>query len=335
MSVEQEDIIIDRVADLEDADDQLLAEDKPEKASAEDETAEVEDGFPAQGKYYSNQKQLDATQLYLNEIGFSPLLTPEEEVYFARLARKGEESGRKRMIESNLRLVVKIARRYVNRGLTLLDLIEEGNLGLIRAVEKFDPERGFRFSTYATWWIRQAITRSIADQARTIRIPVHMIETINKLNRISRQMLQEMGREPTPEELGERMEMPEDKIRKVLKIAKEPISMETPIGDDEDSHLGDFIEDIQALSPVDSATAEGLREATRSVLAGLTARESKVLRMRFGIEMNTDHTLEEVGKQFDVTRERIRQIEAKALRKLRHPSRSDHLRGFIDDQGNG
>ncbi len=285
-------------------------------------------------KINQHKDELQRLQRQIANVEEATGLTIAEIKEINRRMSMGEARARrakKEMVEANLRLVISIAKKYTNRGLQFLDLIQEGNIGLMKAVDKFEYRRGYKFSTYATWWIRQAITRSIADQARTIRIPVHMIETINKLNRISRQMLQEMGREPTPEELAERMDMPEDKIRKVLKIAKEPISMETPIGDDEDSHLGDFIEDTQSESPLDTATSDGLTEATRSVLAGLTAREAKVLRMRFGIDMNTDHTLEEVGKQFDVTRERIRQIEAKALRKLRHPSRSEHLRSFIDE----
>jgi len=279
----------------------------------------AEDIQRAQSKLAAIQKEAGMTIADIKEIN--------------RRMSIGEAKARrakKEMVKANLRLVISIAKKYTNRGLQFLDLIQEGNIGLMKAVDKFEYRRGYKFSTYATWWIRQAITRSIADQARTIRIPVHMIETINKLNRVSRQLLQEKGREATPEELAEKMEMPEDKVRKVLKIAKEPISMETPIGDDEDSHLGDFIEDVAITSPVEAATGEGLKETTRGVLAGLTPREAKVLRMRFGIDMNTDHTLEEVGKQFDVTRERIRQIEAKALRKLRHPSRSEQLRSFLD-----
>ena len=280
-------------------------------------------------------EEIDTEQQKLADIAATLYLPLADIKEINRAMSIGEAKARrakKEMVEANLRLVISIAKKYTNRGLQFLDLIQEGNIGLMKAVDKFEYRRGYKFSTYATWWIRQAITRSIADQARTIRIPVHMIETINKLNRISRQMLQQFGREPTPEELAKVMEMPEDKVRKVLKIAKEPISMETPIGDDEDSHLGDFIEDVNVDLPVDAATATGLIENVREILAGLTPREAKVLRMRFGIDMNTDHTLEEVGKQFDVTRERIRQIEAKALRKLRHPSRSEQLRSFLDHE---
>ncbi|MDH5230032.1 MAG: RNA polymerase sigma factor RpoD [Gammaproteobacteria bacterium] len=293
----------------------------------------VDESKPYSSALNACKEDVRKAQIKLSEIEGECRMTIHRLKEINRNMSIGEAKARrakKEMVEANLRLVIAIAKKYTNRGLQFLDLIQEGNIGLMKAVDKFEYRRGYKFSTYATWWIRQAITRSIADQARTIRIPVHMIETINKLNRVSRQMLQEMGREATPEELAERMDMPEDKIRKVLKIAKEPISMETPIGDDEDSHLGDFIEDITITSPGDSATFEGLRESTLSILESLTAREAKVLRMRFGIDMNTDHTLEEVGKQFDVTRERIRQIEAKALRKLRHPTRSEQLRSFLE-----
>jgi len=296
---------------------------------------ELVDADEHYSKKVDNQREtIEAAQTRLGRTEANthlPVIEIKESNRHLSIGEAKARRAKKEMVEANLRLVISIAKKYTNRGLQFLDLIQEGNIGLMKAVDKFEYRRGYKFSTYATWWIRQAITRSIADQARTIRIPVHMIETINKLNRISRQMLQEMGREPTPEELAERMEMPEDKVRKVLKIAKEPISMETPIGDDEDSHLGDFIEDASVQSPVDVATTEGLSETTEGVLASLTPREAKVLRMRFGIGMNTDHTLEEVGKQFDVTRERIRQIEAKALRKLRHPSRSEQLRSFLED----
>ncbi len=294
---------------------------------------QIKAGHPYSHVLAQHQEDILRAQRKLVEIQEQAGLAISEMKDTNRRMSIGEAKARrakKEMVEANLRLVISIAKKYTNRGLQFLDLIQEGNVGLMKAVDKFEYRRGYKFSTYATWWIRQAITRSIADQARTIRIPVHMTETINKLNSVSRTLLQELGREPLPEELAKRMEMPEDKIRKVLRIAKEPISMETPIGDDEDSHLGDFIEDTSIVSPSDAATVESLREATHAVLSTLTPREAKVLRMRFGIDMNTDHTLEEVGKQFDVTRERIRQIEAKALRKLRHPSRSELLRSFLD-----
>ncbi|WP_420467247.1 RNA polymerase sigma factor RpoD [Panacagrimonas sp.] len=308
------------------------------RGAAPTDTEWLEKSIRAKRKYSATlalrKQEIEELLAQLTKIEGDNLISIDEIKDINRRMNVGEAKARrakKEMVEANLRLVISIAKKYTNRGLQFLDLIQEGNIGLMKAVDKFEYRRGYKFSTYATWWIRQAITRSIADQARTIRIPVHMIETINKLNRISRQMIQEMGREPTPEELAVKMEMPEDKIRKVLKIAKEPISMETPIGDDEDSHLGDFIEDTNAVSPLESATSQSLAEATHQILASLTPREAKVLRMRFGIDLNTDHTLEEVGKQFDVTRERIRQIEAKALRKLRHPSRANYLRSFLDE----
>ena len=271
----------------------------------------------------------DPVRMYLKEIGRIPLLTPEEEVSLAKRMEAGDEESKRRLIEANLRLVVSIAKRYVGRGMLFLDLIQEGNLGLIKAVEKFDYRKGYKFSTYATWWIRQAITRAIADQARTIRIPVHMVETINKLIRVSRQLLQELGREPAPEEIAREMDITEEKVREIMKIAQEPVSLETPIGEEEDSHLGDFIEDRQAVSPSEAVISVNLKEYTSQVLRTLTPREERVIKMRFGLEDGSEHTLEEVGQSFQVTRERIRQIEAKALRKLRHPSRSEQLRSFL------
>ena len=316
--------LLDTIEELED--DAL-----PDAGLDEPDTHPFDDLDADEVAYLKAEITTDSLQLFLKDIGRVNLLTAAQEVELAKRIERGDHRAKQEMVEANLRLVVSIAKRYRNQGLPFLDLIQEGTIGLVRAAEKFDHRKGFKFSTYATWWIRQAITRSIADQARTIRIPVHMIETINKIVRTSRQMLNEIGREPTPEELAEKLGMPLEKVRKVLKIAKEPLSLETPIGDEEDSHLGDFIEDKNAILPIDAAIQSNLRETTTRVLASLTPREERVLRMRFGIGMNTDHTLEEVGQQFSVTRERIRQIEAKALRKLKHPSRSRKLRSFLDN----
>ena len=322
--LDQNNVDVLRITDDDDVDDEEIILTDEDEVDVENIDLSVPEGVSIE----------DPVRMYLKEIGKVPLLSADEEVELAKRMAEGDEDAKKRLAEANLRLVVSIAKRYVGRGMLFLDLIQEGNVGLMKAVDKFEYRRGYKFSTYATWWIRQAITRSIADQARTIRIPVHMIETINKMNRISRQILQETGVEPDPAELAEKMDMPEDKIRKILKIAKEPISMETPIGDDEDSHLGDFLEDFGTVAPAEAAQQSSLTEITKEVLDSLTPREAKVLRMRFGIEMSTDHTLEEVGRQFDVTRERIRQIEAKALRKLRHPSRSDKLKSFMEGGSN-
>ena len=321
--LDQNNVDVLRITDDDDVDDEEIILTDEDEVDVENIDLSVPEGVSIE----------DPVRMYLKEIGKVPLLSAEEEIELAQRMEEGDQEAKKRLAEANLRLVVSIAKRYVGRGMLFLDLIQEGNLGLIKAVEKFDYRKGYKFSTYATWWIRQAITRSIADQARTIRIPVHMIETINRMNRITRQVLQETGVEPDSRKLAELMEMPEDKILKIMKIAKEPISMETPIGDDDDSHLGDFLEDTQTLAPSEAIQNSSLSETVRQVLDSLSPREAKVLRMRFGIEMQSDHTLEEVGKQFDVTRERIRQIETKALRKLRHPSRADKLRSFIEGDG--
>src|SRR5690554_4100372 len=329
MSAEQEDIIIDRVADLDDADDHLLAEDKPDKPVADDLVAETEEDFPTQGKYYTSTKQLDATQLYLNEIGFSPLLTPEEEVYFARLARKGEESGRKRMIESNLRLVVKIARRYVNRGLTLLDLIEEGNLGLIRAVEKFDPERGFRFSTYATWWIRQTIERAIMNQTRTIRLPIHVVKELNLYLRAARELTQKLDHEPTAEEIARLVDKPVADVKRMLGLNERVASMDTPIGVGSDKSLMDTVADEGASDPADVLQDDDICSSLEKWIDQLSDKQQEVLSRRFGLRGYPISTLEEVGQEIGLTRERVRQIQVEALRRLREILEKDGLSGNL------
>jgi RNA polymerase nonessential primary-like sigma factor len=329
MSAEQEDIIIDRVAEMEDADDHILAEDKPDKATAEDPVAETEEDIPAQGKYFTSAKQLDATQLYLNEIGFSPLLTPEEEVYFARLARKGEEAGRKRMIESNLRLVVKIARRYVNRGLTLLDLIEEGNLGLIRAVEKFDPERGFRFSTYATWWIRQTIERAIMNQTRTIRLPIHVVKELNLYLRAARELTQKLDHEPTAEEIARMVDKPVADVKRMLGLNERVASMDTPIGVGSDKSLMDTVADEGASDPADVLQDDDICSSLEKWIDQLSDKQQEVLSRRFGLRGYPISTLEEVGQEIGLTRERVRQIQVEALRRLREILEKDGLSGNL------
>jgi len=329
MSAEQEDIIIDRVAEMEDSDDHILAEDKPDKATAEDPVAETEEGFPTQGKYFTSAKQLDATQLYLNEIGFSPLLTPEEEVYFARLSRKGEEAGRKRMIESNLRLVVKIARRYVNRGLTLLDLIEEGNLGLIRAVEKFDPERGFRFSTYATWWIRQTIERAIMNQTRTIRLPIHVVKELNLYLRAARELTQKLDHEPTAEEIARMVDKPVADVKRMLGLNERVASMDTPIGVGSDKSLMDTVADEGASDPADVLQDDDICSSLETWIDQLSDKQQEVLSRRFGLRGYPISTLEEVGQEIGLTRERVRQIQVEALRRLREILEKDGLSGNL------